>query len=98
MPEFGVVIHPEAIAEARAAYLWYRDRNEHVSLQFLRELEGAINKVSESPDQCPRYLAGTRYSRLRRFPYLVVFRHSGAASEVVAVAHAHRRPGYWKTR
>ena len=35
---------------------------------------------------------------MRRFPYLIVYRVTASAIQVVAVAHARRRPGYWKTR
>ena len=35
---------------------------------------------------------------MRRFPYLIVYRTTSTAIQVVAVAHGRRRPGYWKTR
>ena len=35
---------------------------------------------------------------IRRFPFVIVYRQQGAATEVVAVAHGRRRPGYWKSR
>jgi hypothetical protein len=33
-----------------------------------------------------------------RFPYLVPYREEPSRIFVVAVAHAKRRPGYWKKR
>jgi plasmid stabilization system protein ParE len=45
-----------------------------------------------SADRCTRRLL------LPRFPYHVVYRLSPAEIVVVAVAHAKRRPGYWKRR
>lgn len=35
---------------------------------------------------------------LRRFPYSIVVRESDDEILVIAVAHQHRRPGYWRDR
>jgi len=35
---------------------------------------------------------------LPRFPYAVVYRDQPERIEIVAVAHAARRPGYWQNR
>jgi hypothetical protein len=35
---------------------------------------------------------------LRRFPFGLVYRLGVEEVQVVAVAHLHRRPGYWKSR
>lgn len=44
------------------------------------------------------YLADTRRYLLRRFPFFVVFREVADRVQIVAVAHARRRPGYWLGR
>jgi hypothetical protein len=40
---------------------------------------------------------GTRQYVLRHFPF-VVYRTSERMTQIVAIAHARRRPGYWKNR
>jgi hypothetical protein len=35
---------------------------------------------------------------MHRFPFAVVYRELPSVIQVLAVAHGHRRPGYWKTR
>lgn len=45
-----------------------------------------------------RYLQGTRQVQLHRYPYLVVYKLRRSVVQVVAVAHASRRPGYWAKR
>jgi hypothetical protein len=35
---------------------------------------------------------------MRDFPYSVIFQEKGEAILIIAVAHAKRRPGYWKAR
>jgi toxin ParE1/3/4 len=91
-------IHPQAIAEARAARLWYEEPNVEAAEAFMAELDLAIARIEESPQSWPRYLADTRRYLLRRFPFFVVFREVDDRVEIVAVAHARRRPGYWLGR
>lgn len=93
-----VDLHPEAIAEAQAAYRWYRNRNETAAEAFLAELDRAVEFISEGPMRWPVHIHGTRRFLLRRFPFGVVYRQVGEAVQVVAVAHARRKPGYWKDR
>jgi hypothetical protein len=35
---------------------------------------------------------------LRQFPFIIVFREAAARLEIIGIAHAHRRPGYWLDR
>lgn len=98
MPPAAVDLHPEALAEARAAYAWYRERNAVAAAAFMDELDAAVLAIGTDPLAWPAYLAGTRRYLLRRFPFSVVFRVREDGLQVVAVAHARRRPGYWRIR
>ena len=98
MARTSVNVHPAAIAEARAAYRWYRNRNETAANAFLAELDRAVNLISQTPLRWPSHLHDTRRFLLTRFPYSVVYRLLGETIQVVAVAHARRRPSYWKDR
>jgi plasmid stabilization system protein ParE len=91
-------ILPEAIAETRAAREWYQARSQTAAEAFLGELDRGIEAVRGTPEAYPPYLHGTRCYLFRRFPYLLVYRSTSTAIQVIAVAHAQRRPGYWKTR
>jgi plasmid stabilization system protein ParE len=44
------------------------------------------------------YLENCRRILLHRFPFFIVYRFRQARIEIVAVAHARRRPGYWRER
>ena len=98
MPPIPFEFDPRAIAEARAARRWYARRSAAVADRFLAELDRAVERITRVPRQWPSYLHGTRVYRLRRFPYLIVYRETEAAIQVIAVAHGHRKPGYWKRR
>jgi plasmid stabilization system protein ParE len=91
-------VHPEAIAEARAAREWYEVRNAEAAEAFMAELDLAIERIEEAPGQWLPYLANTRRYLLRRFPFFVVFREANDRVQILAVAHARRRPGYWFDR
>lgn len=41
---------------------------------------------------------GMRFHVLDKFPYTVHYDLSGQVATVMAIAHQHRRPGYWRTR
>ena len=74
MPQFAVEFHPLAADEAQAAERWYRERNETASGRFQRELDRAIERISERPEAGSPYLGNTRRGLLRRFPFFVVYR------------------------
>ena len=98
MTERPVAFHPDAVAEARAAFEWYQERNESAAGLFLTELDLAIERITETPERWPLYLRGTRRFLLRRFPFAVVYRQVAETIQIVAVAHGRRKPGYWKER
>ncbi len=90
--------HPEAVAEARAAAQWYRERSALAADAFLVELDRAVEKIAEKPDMYPHYVRGTQRYLLQRFPFYLVYRQVAAKLEIVAIAHGRRKPGYWKKR
>ena len=91
-------LHPDAVAEARAAREWYTARSEPVGEAFVAELDVAIESIRESPDRWAAYIHGTRRYLLKRFPYVIVYRALEDKLQVIAVAHGNRKPGYWRSR
>jgi hypothetical protein len=49
-----VQLHPAAVAEARAASQWYRQRDASAADAFLTELDLAIKKIAEGPETWPQ--------------------------------------------
>ena len=98
MPSRHAEIHPEAIAEARAANRWYRTRSISAADAYLAELDQAVVAIAENPDRWPWYVYGTRRYVFRRFPFYVVYRERSETIQIIAVAHTRRKPGYWKRR
>jgi plasmid stabilization system protein ParE len=93
-----VHVHPEAEAESDGAFEWYWARSESAALGFDEALRDAFNTLRRSPRMCAPYLHGTHRVVLDRYPFSVVFRELLHEIQIVAVAHAKRRPGYWTHR
>jgi toxin ParE1/3/4 len=91
-------VHPAAEAEADLAFEWYWMRSESPALGFDGELRSTFKKLLYSPRIDVPYLRGTRRAMLNRYPYFVVFRELPRKIEILAVAHAKQRPGYWSKR
>ena len=91
-------IHPRAVAEARRSRRWYARRSVDAASRFMAELDRAIDGITLAPQSWPSYLHGTRVFRLRRFPFLVIYRESLDVIQIIAVAHGRRKPGYWRRR
>jgi len=91
--------HPDANAEVEEATRWYRSHSEAAADRFEHAFVEAVEKVVASPQRWPQYLLGTRRYLVRRYPYLVIYRqrHNGTI-QIVAIAHGHRKPAYWKDR
>jgi len=98
MPPFAVEFHPLAADEVEAAERWYRERNETAATRFRRELDRAVESIAERPEAAAPYGGNTRRFLLRRFPFFVVYRVYSSRVQIVAVAHARRRPHYWLQR
>ena len=98
MPDLRIEIHEEAVAEARAAREWYEARSDAAAAAFMAELDQALEQIAEFPKAWPPYVSNTRRYLLHRFPFSIVYRKQRRRVQIIAVAHNHRKPGYWKGR
>ena len=88
----------EALQEAEAAARWYAARSVAAAAAFSSEIDGAESAIVRLPEAWPPFDHGTRRYLLQRFPFSVVYRVEERRILIVAVAHARRRPGYWRSR
>jgi plasmid stabilization system protein ParE len=93
-----VEFHEAASLEFEAAFLWYFERSERAALHFARSVEEAVSSIAEAPDRFPSGPLSTRRLLIRRFPFTVIYRDLASVTQVLAIAHARRRPNYWKGR
>lgn len=88
----------EAVIDAEEAARWYAERSPSAAIRFSIELDDAEAAILDRPEAWPAVGAGNRRYLLRRFPFSIVYRVEPLKVVIVAVAHARRRPGYWKHR
>ena len=91
-------IHPAALAELESALRWYLERSRTAAQNFVSEVDEAVILVLQSPSTWPTGEYSTHKFVLRRFPFAIVYREKVSTVQVLAFAHGHRRPGYWKDR
>lgn len=65
---------------------------------FYEELLPALDRVHEQPRLYPPFLYGTQRVVLSRYPFYLIYRELLNEIQIVAVAHAKRRPDYWTNR
>jgi plasmid stabilization system protein ParE len=87
-----------AASEYDAAVDWYFERSPVAAEKFATEVSRAIENIERDPQRWPAHLMGTRRFFLRHFPFTVIYRELLSIIQIIAVAHGHRRPGYWKSR
>jgi len=91
-------IHPAALEELKSAVVWYLQRSEPAAQEFVGEVDRAIDLIVESPSRWPKGDYATRRFVLKRFPFAISYRERESGIQILAVAHGHRRPGYWRDR
>jgi plasmid stabilization system protein ParE len=84
--------------EIDRATAWYEAEREGLAAEFLDELDATVQRVAGFPGAWKLIGARTRQCRLNRFPYGIIYQIRGDEIVIVAVAHLHRRPGYWRDR
>lgn len=90
--------HPEATQELEQSAAWYQERSDAAAKGFALAVDAAINKISQNPERFPRVDRRHRACNLRKYPFQVIYRQEGEKIYIIAVAHAKRRPGYWRAR
>lgn len=91
-------VHPDTKSEAKKAFDWYWEQSETAALEFDVELRLAYARLRRNPHLGVPHLHGTRRLTIRRYPNSVAFREIADGIQVLAIAHAKRRPGYWSKR
>ena len=85
--------HPAARREIKAAHVWYARQSIQAADGFYEELLLALDRVHEQPRLYPPHHYGTQRVILSRYPFSIVYRELLRETQIVAVAHAKRRPG-----
>ena len=92
------IFHPEARAEMRESFEFYEARLGGLGLRFLSAVEQTVERISTHPEAGAPLASEFRKRIVSGFPYNIIYRVWEDCIYLVAVAHHHRRPGYWRDR
>ena len=97
---YSVDVHPDVYAELDHSRAWYEERADNLGVEFLDEVDRAIETVRESPTVWPFHDESHSIRRylVHRFPYGVVYRIKDLTIQIIAVTHLRRHPDYWRGR
>ena len=87
-----------AQAELDEAIGWYAQQAPGLGDAFLLEALKVLKLIEQYPQAWHPLTTEIRRCRLKRFPYSVVYTMDAESILVLAVAHQHRKPGYWRNR
>ena len=95
-----VILEREADQEMVKAAQYYHEQQLELGSDFLDKVDAAIDAIAPGPLRFPYYRGSkqVRSIRVERFPYRLLFVVEPSRVSVVAVAHLHRHPDYWKHR
>jgi toxin ParE2 len=87
-----------AQTELDEAIIWYSEQAPGLGDGFLVEVLRSIQLIQRFPEGWHSLTPTIRRCRLRRFPYGVVYTVEAGEILILAIAHQHRKPGYWQAR
>lgn len=95
----NVVFNPLAEQELIDATTYYEKQKPGLGLEYLEEVEHAINFIARYPEAGSKFRGSLRRLTLPKFPYSILYRIlEDARIRVLAIAHHKRRPQYWVDR
>jgi plasmid stabilization system protein ParE len=77
---------------------WYTARSTVAAEQFSSAIDATLATIAADPTRFAAVDAIHRDCLVPRFPYRIIYRIEPTQILVVAIAHAKRRPGFWKAR
>jgi toxin ParE1/3/4 len=91
-----VVFHPLAEQELVDVASYYEEQNQGLGLDYLTEVEGAINLLMRYPAAGVVVRGFVRRLILPKFPYSLLYRVvDDDLIRILAIAHHKRKPVYW---
>ena len=93
-----VAFHPEAQVELDTSAIFYHERLTGLGVRFVAAVEDTVERLAATPVAGSPLGEEHRKRLVSGFPFSVIYRVWEDHIFIVAVAHQHRRPGYWRRR
>ncbi len=84
--------------ELTEAIAFYNYQSSGLGDEFLFEILDVIKRIQQFPHAWGNISKRARRCKTKKFPYGVIYHLSKEEILIVAIAHLHREPEYWKDR
>ena len=92
------VFHSEAAKELDESFHYYESEYAGRGYRFVRKVEECARRICRYPELGAEELPNIRRMVVDRFPYKIIYMLHNAEIIILAIAHSHRMPVYWKKR
>ena len=84
--------------ELNDAVRYYNAQRVRLGDEFRDEVWETIQRIQKFPEAWHPLSASIRRCQMNRFPYGLIYVPSAEALLIIAVAHLHQAPEYWRSR
>jgi len=84
--------------ELKAAIIYYNEQRTGLGDEFRDEAWDTLNRVKSFPLAWNPLGGNIRRCQMRRFPFGIIYEPSELEIIVIAIAHLHQKPDYWRKR
>ena len=89
---------PGARRDFDESFDWYAERSPRSAVRFADAVNAALIRIATNPTQFTSAEGLHRECPIKKFPFRIVYRLTEKEILIVAIAHAKRRPGFWRNR
>lgn len=89
---------PPARNELREAIRYYNAQRVRLGEELRDEVWETIQRMKSFPEPWHPLSASIRRCQMNRFPYGLIYELSESGILIIAVAHLHQAPEYWRSR
>lgn len=80
------------------AILFYNQQSSGLGDKFISQIDRTISMIKNFPESFELFTDKTRRAVVNIFPFNVIYTVMNDTILVLAIAHQHREPNYWKNR
>jgi hypothetical protein len=84
--------------ELRETVRYYNTQLPPLGEEFRDEAWETVRRIKELPEAWHPLGGSIRRCQMRRFPYGIIYEPSEIEIVIIAIAHLHRKPEYWRSR
>jgi len=89
---YSLIYNPVALTEYKDAVIWYKERSETASINFVEEVKDKIESILADPFRYRNAHKHSRETSLKKYPYYIIYYIDEAkASIVISSIYHHKR-------